>query len=186
MFVGHRVEELRDERLGIQTLGPDLWQADGLNELHEAEGRRLAPVEVGREALRHGGLDDLGRSVEGVEFLTDIGKELIDLAPAEVVADPPVPHAEAVLHQERGKRQLTAALDDDEETLRARTVMRSTERVNEDDVTTYAGLGDPRWQGRMCLRSGTSEYNVSFVADRIAKDGQAETCLLYTSPSPRD
>ena len=60
-------------------------------------------------------------------------------------------------------------------TLRARTLMRSTERVNEDDVTTYAGLGDPRWQGRMCLRSGTSEYNVSFVADRIAKDGQAET-----------
>ncbi len=60
-------------------------------------------------------------------------------------------------------------------TLRARTVMRSTERVGEDDVTTYAGLGDPRWKGRLCLRSGTSEYNVSFVADRIAKDGEDET-----------
>ncbi len=60
-------------------------------------------------------------------------------------------------------------------TLRARTIMRSTERVAEEAVTTYAGLGDPRWQGRMCLRSGTSEYNVSFVADRIAKDGEAAT-----------
>ncbi len=60
-------------------------------------------------------------------------------------------------------------------TLRARTIMRSTERVGEDDVTTYAGLGDPRWRGRVCLRSGTSEYNVSFVADRIAKDGEDET-----------
>lgn len=60
-------------------------------------------------------------------------------------------------------------------TLRARTIMRSTERVDEDDVTTYAGLGDPRWRSRVCLRSGTSEYNVSFVADRIAKDGEAET-----------
>ena len=43
------------------------------------------------------------------------------------------------------------------------------------DVTTYEGLGDPRWKGKLCLRSGTSEYNVSFVADRLAKDGRAAT-----------
>ena len=60
-------------------------------------------------------------------------------------------------------------------TLRARTIMRSTERVGPNDVTTYEGLGDPRWKGRLCLRSGTSEYNVSFVADRLAKDGPAAT-----------
>ena len=53
--------------------------------------------------------------------------------------------------------------------------MRSTERVKPDAVTTYAGLGDPRWKGKLCLRSGTSEYNISFVADRIAKDGAAKT-----------
>jgi iron(III) transport system substrate-binding protein len=60
-------------------------------------------------------------------------------------------------------------------TERARTIMRSTERVGPNDVTTYEGLGDPRWKGRLCLRSGTSEYNVSFVADRLAKDGRAAT-----------
>src|SRR5215208_527621 len=60
-------------------------------------------------------------------------------------------------------------------TLRARTIMRSTERVGPDDVTTYEGLGDQRWKGKLCLRSGTSEYNVSFVADRLAKDGRAAT-----------
>jgi iron(III) transport system substrate-binding protein len=60
-------------------------------------------------------------------------------------------------------------------TERARTIMRSTERVGPDDVTTYEGLGDPRWKGKLCLRSGTSEYNVSFVADRLAKDGRATT-----------
>jgi iron(III) transport system substrate-binding protein len=59
--------------------------------------------------------------------------------------------------------------------LRARTIMRSTERVGKNDVTTYEGLGDPRWKGRLCLRSGTSEYNVSFVADRLAKDGRRAT-----------
>jgi iron(III) transport system substrate-binding protein len=60
-------------------------------------------------------------------------------------------------------------------TERARTIMRSTERVSPNDVTTYEGLGDPRWKGKLCLRSGTSEYNVSFVADRLAKDGRAAT-----------
>lgn len=60
-------------------------------------------------------------------------------------------------------------------TVRARTIMRSTERVKPTDATTYESLGDPRWKGKLCLRSGTSEYNVSFVADRIAKDGAAKT-----------
>ncbi|HLM10384.1 MAG TPA: extracellular solute-binding protein [Thermoleophilaceae bacterium] len=60
-------------------------------------------------------------------------------------------------------------------TLRARTIVRSTERVAPDEVTTYEGLGAPRWKDRLCLRSGTSEYNVSFVADRLAKDGRAAT-----------
>ena len=60
-------------------------------------------------------------------------------------------------------------------TLRARTIMRSAERVGPDEVTTYEGLGDPRWRGRLCLRRSTTEYNVSFVADRLAKDGRAQT-----------
>ena len=60
-------------------------------------------------------------------------------------------------------------------TQRARTIVRSTKRVPANAVTTYAGLGDRRWKSRLCLRSGTSEYNVSFVADRLAKDGRAKT-----------
>ena len=66
-------------------------------------------------------------------------------------------------------------------TVRARTIMRSTERVGEDDLKSYEDLGDPRWKGRVCLRSGTSEYNVSFVADRLAKDGDAKTRALLES-----
>ena len=66
-------------------------------------------------------------------------------------------------------------------TQRARTIMRSTERVRPAEVATYAGLGDPRWKGRLCLRSGTSEYNVSFVADRIAKDGEPATRRMLES-----
>jgi iron(III) transport system substrate-binding protein len=60
-------------------------------------------------------------------------------------------------------------------TVRARTIMRSKNRVSPTAVTTYAGLGDPRWKGKLCLRNSASDYNVSFVADRIAKDGRAAT-----------
>lgn len=66
-------------------------------------------------------------------------------------------------------------------TLRARTIMRSTKRVKPGEVSTYAQLGDPRWKGKLCLRSGTSEYNVSFVADRLAKYGRADTTRLLKS-----
>lgn len=60
-------------------------------------------------------------------------------------------------------------------TVRARTIMRATRRVPPGAVTTYRGLGDSRWRHRLCLRSGTSEYNVSFVADRLAKEGRPRT-----------
>ena len=61
-------------------------------------------------------------------------------------------------------------------TTRARTVMRSTERVPERAAPrTYADLGDPRWRGRLCLRTSDSVYNTSFVADLVAKDGREAT-----------
>ena len=61
-------------------------------------------------------------------------------------------------------------------TTRARTIMRSTERLPEDDApATYAELGDPRFKGRLCLRTSDSVYNSSFVADQIAKEGHAAT-----------
>ena len=58
---------------------------------------------------------------------------------------------------------------------RIRTPMRSTERVGPDEVTSYEDLGDPKFRGRLCLRTSNNEYNQSFVADQIAKHGEAAT-----------
>jgi len=58
---------------------------------------------------------------------------------------------------------------------RLRVPMRSTERVEEDAIAAYADLGDPQFRGRLCLRTSNNEYNQSWVADRIAKHGEAET-----------
>jgi iron(III) transport system substrate-binding protein len=65
--------------------------------------------------------------------------------------------------------------------LRIRTPMRSTERVPENEIKTYADLGDARFRGKLCLRTSNNEYNQSFVADQIAKHGVAPTERMLRS-----
>jgi iron(III) transport system substrate-binding protein len=65
--------------------------------------------------------------------------------------------------------------------LRIRTPMRSTERVPEDAIDSYEDLGDPRWRGRLCLRTSSNEYNQSLVADMIAKRGPERTERILRS-----
>lgn len=57
---------------------------------------------------------------------------------------------------------------------RARVVMVASERVTAAEApTTYAGLGDPTWKGRLCLRPATHPYTQSLVASIIAAEGEA-------------
>src|SRR5215208_2678408 len=65
--------------------------------------------------------------------------------------------------------------------LRIRTPMRSTERVPDGVVETYADLGLPRFRGRLCLRTSNNEYNQSLVADMLAKRGRATTERILRS-----
>ena len=64
---------------------------------------------------------------------------------------------------------------------RLRVPMRSTERVEEGAITSYEDLGDPQFRDRLCLRTSNNEYNQSWVADRIAKHGEADTEKLLES-----
>ncbi len=59
---------------------------------------------------------------------------------------------------------------------RARTIVHSTERVAPGELDSYEGLADPRWKGRLCLRTSKKVYNQSLVAALIARHGvdQAE------------
>lgn len=59
-------------------------------------------------------------------------------------------------------------------TKRARVIYASKERVGEDHIT-YADLADPRWKGRICIRSGQHDYNVALFASMIAHWGEART-----------
>ena len=66
-------------------------------------------------------------------------------------------------------------------TTRLRIPVVATDRVDPSEVTSYDDLGDPTWNGRLCLRTSTSEYNQSLVADMIAKRGADETEELLRS-----
>lgn len=58
--------------------------------------------------------------------------------------------------------------------IRARTMVRSTERTQPGDFSTYEDLADPKWKGRLCLRTSKKVYNQSLVAMMIAHHGEAE------------
>ncbi|PQV58727.1 iron(III) transport system substrate-binding protein [Defluviimonas denitrificans] len=60
-------------------------------------------------------------------------------------------------------------------TARARIVYASKERVADGEVTTYEALTDPKWQGRICTRPGTHDYNLGLTAAMIVHDGLEAT-----------
>lgn len=57
-------------------------------------------------------------------------------------------------------------------TSRARVVYASKDRVKDGEVTTYEDLADPKWKGRICIRSGLNDYNVALVSALIAHHGE--------------
>ena len=57
---------------------------------------------------------------------------------------------------------------------RARVVFYATDRVKPSDITTYEDLADPKWKGRICVRSSSSTYNQSLLAGLIAVNGPAK------------
>ena len=59
-------------------------------------------------------------------------------------------------------------------TARARVVYASAERVPEQAIT-YESLADPKWKGKICIRSGQHQYNVALVAAFLAHHGEAKT-----------
>jgi len=59
-------------------------------------------------------------------------------------------------------------------TMRSRVVYASKERVKQDAIT-YEELADPKWKGKICVRSGQHVYNTSLAATMIAHKGEAAT-----------
>lgn len=59
--------------------------------------------------------------------------------------------------------------------LRARTIFYDPSKVTADQLSTYADLADPKWKGKLCLRSSKKVYNQSLVASMIEHLGAEKT-----------
>lgn len=57
---------------------------------------------------------------------------------------------------------------------RARVVYASRERVSQNEIT-YEELADPKWKGRICIRSGQHIYNNALFAAYIAHHGESKS-----------
>jgi iron(III) transport system substrate-binding protein len=59
--------------------------------------------------------------------------------------------------------------------VRARTIVYSTDRVKEQDLSTYANLATDQWKDRLCLRTSKKVYSKSLVASMIYNQGEDKT-----------
>ena len=57
--------------------------------------------------------------------------------------------------------------------MRARVIYASKDRVKQDNIT-YEELADPKWKGKICIRSGQHIYNHGLFAAYTAKYGEAK------------
>ena len=56
-------------------------------------------------------------------------------------------------------------------TYRARPIFYVKEKIKPEDLSTYADLADPKWKGKICVRSSDNIYNQSMLASMIASQG---------------
>ena len=55
---------------------------------------------------------------------------------------------------------------------RARVIVYNKEMVKPGDISTYEDLADPKWKGKICIRSSSNIYNLSLLGSIIAVHGE--------------
>ncbi|WP_438958670.1 Fe(3+) ABC transporter substrate-binding protein [Porticoccus sp.] len=59
--------------------------------------------------------------------------------------------------------------------LRARPILYVKDKVDPAELSSYEDLSDPKWKGKICIRSSNNVYNQSMVASLIAANGLEAT-----------
>jgi iron(III) transport system substrate-binding protein len=57
---------------------------------------------------------------------------------------------------------------------RARVIAYNKDKVRAGEITSYEQLADPKWKGRVCMRSSTNVYNLSLMGALIDHLGEAK------------
>jgi iron(III) transport system substrate-binding protein len=59
--------------------------------------------------------------------------------------------------------------------MRARPILYHKDKVTPEELSTYEALTEPKWRGRICVRSSSNVYNQSMVAAMLATEGPEAT-----------
>jgi len=59
--------------------------------------------------------------------------------------------------------------------VRARVIVYAKDRIKENDLSTYEDLADPKWKGKIVVRSSNNIYNQSLLASMINENGVKNT-----------
>lgn len=57
-------------------------------------------------------------------------------------------------------------------TTRSRVIFYAKDRVKPGDISTYEDLANPKWKGKIMVRSSANDYNQSLLASIIAHEGR--------------
>ena len=110
------------------------------------------------------------RSPADLVLTVDIGRmvELVDADVLQPVDDPALTANIPAEYRDPGN--LWFGL-----TTRSRVVYASVDRVKSGEITTYEDLANPKWKGRLCMRSGLADYNVALTAAYLLHHGADAT-----------
>ena len=50
--------------------------------------------------------------------------------------------------------------------VRARVIAYAKDRIKENELSTYEDLADPKWRGKIVVRSSNNIYNQSLLANK--------------------
>jgi iron(III) transport system substrate-binding protein len=66
---------------------------------------------------------------------------------------------------------------------RARVIFYSKARVKPSDLSSYEDLANPKWKGRICVRSGSHDYNLALFGMFFASFGEAKARAVISGIS---
>ena len=83
------------------------------------------------------------------------------------------------INSKRLNKLIPSHLRDDEGywyglSIRSRVIMYNPQKVNIKELSTYDDLANPKWKGRICIRSSGNIYNQSLLASLISHLGEEE------------
>lgn len=135
----------------------------------KATGIKVNRIEAGEDALIERMRNEGARSPADIFITTDAGRlwraEQLDLL--QPVKSAALEARVPANFREPGGRWFGFSM-------RARVIAYNKAKVQPSEIASYESLADPKWRGRICVRSGTHVYNLSLMGAMIEHLGEQQ------------